>query len=297
MGGFNVNRGYDMLLTNTRQGYGHSASVVVEKAFDFGLYAALSYAYQNVHEVNPANSSRSVSNYSLLAITDPNNPTDAISNYERKHRITASLEFSHALIGELVDGRLWKDMKTSFGLFAETRSGQPFSWTFADANFGTNLARIFGEDRSIASRNHEQFYVPKGDGSDVTLNGITDEDFNAFLAATGLDKYRGQIAPRNAFRSPWISRVDLRFAQDLPNPFAGHRARVMLDIENAGNLINHKWGRASSVPFPFMAPAVDLNYDAASGKYIYSNLRNPSATRVDVLSSVWRMAIGLSYDF
>ena len=296
MNGFNANRGYDMLLTNTRRGYGHSLSLVLEKGFPFGLYVAGSYAYQDVHEENPANSSRSVSNYSLLAVTDPNNPDDAISNYQRKHRLTASIEFSHAIIGHFTDDSLWKDLKTTFGLFAETRSGQPYSWVFADSNFGTNLAKTFGEDRSIASRDHQLFYVPKGDGSDVTLNGISDDDFNAFLAQTGLDKYRGQIAPRNAFESPWISRIDVRFAQDLPNPL-GHRARLMVDIENLGNLLNHNWGRQSTVPFPFMAPAVDVSYDPTTGKYVYANLRNPSATRVDIVSSVWRIALGLSYDF
>src|SRR5262249_22742028 len=36
MGGFNASRGYDLLLTNDRRGYGHAASLVVEKAFPFG---------------------------------------------------------------------------------------------------------------------------------------------------------------------------------------------------------------------------------------------------------------------
>jgi hypothetical protein len=287
MGGFNANRGLDMLLTNDRRGYGHSASIVVEKSFPFGLYVWGTYAYQNVHEANPANSSRSVSNYGLLAVIDPNDPTLAVSNYERKHRITGGVQFSHALI---------KDLKTTLGIFAETRSGQPYSWTFADSNFGTNLARLFGEDRSIASRNHQLFYVPKGDDSDVTLNNIDPAAFEDFLQQTGLAKYRGRIAPRNAFSSPWISRVDVRFAQDLPHP-SGHRARLMVDVENIGNMLRSSWGRASSVPFPFMTPAVDVSYDTATGKYVYSNLRNPSATRVDVLASVWRMSLGVSYDF
>ena len=155
---------------------------------------------------------------------------------------------------------------------------------------------MFGEERTFAANNHQQFYVPKGDGSDVILNGISQADFDAFLKSTGLDKYRGQIAPRNAFRAPWFNKIDVRFAQDLPNPL-GHRARLTIDIENFGNLLDHKWGRASIVPFPYMTPAVDVSYDAPSGKYIYSNLRNPSATVVDVFASVWRVSLGLMYDF
>jgi hypothetical protein len=294
--GFNASRGYDMLLTNNHAGYGHSASVVVDKAFPFGLYVAGTYGFEHVLEVNPANSSRSVSNYSLLAVTDPNNPALVTSNYQREHRLTGAIEFSRALIGDATDAPLWKNLKTSFGLFVESRSGQPYSWTFSDANFGTTLAKMFGEERTFAANNHQLFYVPKGDGSDVILNGISQADFDSFLKQTGLDKYKGQIAPRNAFSSPWFNKIDVRLSQDLPNPL-GHRAKLMIDIENLGNLLDHKWGRASSVPFPYMAPAVDVSYDQATGKYIYSNLRNPSATTVDVFASLWRVSLGLMYDF
>ena len=285
---FNASRGYDMLLTNNQRGSGHSASLVLEKGFPFGLFLSGSYAFQHVLEVNPANSSRSVSNYSLLAVTDPNNPALTVSNYERAHRFTGAIEFSRALIND--------KLKTGFGMFVESRSGQPFSWTFSDSTFGTTLAKMFGEERTFAANNHQQFYVPKGDGSDVILKGIAQADFDGFLKSTGLDKYRGQIAPRNAFSSPWFNRFDIRLSQDLPNPL-GHRARLMIDIENVGNLLNHKWGRSTSVPFPYMTPAVDVSYDAPSGKYVYSNLRPPSPTVVDILASVWRLSLGVTYDF
>ncbi len=294
---FNPNRGYDMLLTNTKRGYGHVASVVLQKGFPFGLFVAGSYAWQDVWEVNPGTSSRSVSNYALSAVVDPDHPALAHSNYERKHRLTAAIEFSRAIAGDLTNARPWKDMKTSFGLFVESRSGQPFSYTFADANSGNTLSRLFGEEREFARRNHQLFYVPRGDGSDVTLMGISEEDFNEYLRRTGLDKYRGQIAPRNAFRSPWIHRFDLRIAQDLPNPIKGQRARFVLDIENVGNLLNSRWGRQQSVPFPFVTPSVDVSYDAATDKYVYSRLRLPYGNRIDTLASVWRMSLGLMYDF
>jgi outer membrane receptor for ferrienterochelin and colicin len=294
---FNTRRGYDMLLTNTERGYGHVATIAVEKQFPFGLYVAGTYAYENVFEVNPANSSRSVSNYNSLAIVDPQNPSDATSNYERAHRFTLGVEFNRAIIGDFVDSKPWKTMKTSFGLFGEARSGQPYSWTFGDASFGQTLGKIFGEEQTFSAKNRELFYVPKGDDSDVILNNIDPADFNKFLKDTGLDKYRGRIAPRNAFTSPWYKRVDVRFAQDLPNPFAGHRARVMFDIENLGNLIDHNWGRSQGVGFPFATPAVDVGIDTPTGKYVYSNLRAAKPYFTDVLASVWRIGIGVMYDF
>ncbi|HSD88800.1 MAG TPA: TonB-dependent receptor [Kofleriaceae bacterium] len=294
---FNPRRGYDMLLTNTRRGYGHVASLSLEKSFSFGLFIAGTYAYQHVLEVSPANSSRSVSNYNSVAVSDPQTPDLAISNYQRAHRFTLGLELTRALVAQVSDARPWKDMKTSIGLFAEARSGQPYSWTFGDASFGQTLGKIFGEDATFASKNRELFYVPKGDGSDVILNNIDQAAFDDFLKRTGLDKYRGQIAPRNAFHSPWFKKVDMRIAQDLPNPFTDHRARVVIDIENVGNLLYHKWGRATGVGFPYATPAVDVGIDTPTGKYVYSNLRNPNPDVVDVLASVWRVGIGVMYDF
>jgi opacity protein-like surface antigen len=294
---FNVHRGYDMLLTNTEQGYGHVATASIEKTFPFGLFVVGTYAFEHVLEVNPANSSRSVSNYGFMAVSDPQNPGDAISNYEREHRFTLAVEFTHPIIGELTDDAPWKDMKTSIGLFAEARSGQPYSWTFGDSSFGQTLGKIFGEDTTFASKDRELFYVPKGDGTDVILNNIDQAQFDKFLKDTGLDKYRGQIVPRNAFTSPWYKRVDMRFAQDLPNPFHGQRARFMIDIQNLGNLIDHNFGRSQATPFPYATPAVDVGIDQPTGKYVYSNLRSSNPYITDLLSSVWRIGVGLMYDF
>jgi len=294
---FNPRRGYDMLLTNTTKGHGHVLTFAIEKAFGFGLFASGTYAFQRVYEVSPANSSRSVSNYGAVAVRDPENPELAVSNYERAHRLTLSLQFSRAWIGELVEGKWWKGMKTTIGLFAEARSGQPYSWTFGDSSFGQNTAKIFGEEATFASRNRELFYVPKGDGSDVILNNIDEAEFNQFLKETGLDKYRGKIVPRNAFHSPWFKKIDMRFAQDLPNPFTGHRARFMVDIENVGNLLSDHFGRSEGVGFPYATPAVDVGIDTPTGKYVYSNLRKSEPYFTDVLASVWRIGLGLSYDF
>jgi outer membrane receptor for ferrienterochelin and colicin len=315
---FNTSRGFDMELTNDSRGYAHVASGVIQKGFPFGLFVAGSYAYTDNQEVSPGTSSVSTSNYGIVAVSDPNHPGLAVSNYERKHRFTAALEYSHSIIGELTDSLPWKDMKTSVGMFLESRSGQAYSWTFsgrnemtgATDNTGQTLSRIFGEDSSIASRNRELFFVPTDAatceetftaGCQVVLKGITKDQFNTFLNRSGLASYRGKIAPRNGFDGPWYNRLDLRFAQDLPNPLSGQRARFVVDIENFGNLLSHNWGLFRQVPFPFYTPAVDVSVDRTNGSYVYSSLRSPNPTSgpstTDLLLSVWRVSIGLMYDF
>ena len=71
---FNTRRGYDMLLTNTDKGHGHTLSLSLNKKLPGGIQLFGAYAYQNVKELTPATSSRSVSNYGQAAVgLDPNN--------------------------------------------------------------------------------------------------------------------------------------------------------------------------------------------------------------------------------
>jgi hypothetical protein len=166
----------------------------------------------------------------------------------------------------------------------------------------------------MSQRGRELFFVPTdartctsdavSPDCDVVLrlgvSGNPQDDraaFNGFLDRTGLSHYRGQIAPRNAFSSSWFHRFDVRIAQDLPNPLSGQRARFVVDIENVGNMLNHKWGRAQFVQFPYYAQAVDVQVDRTTGQYQYSNLRSADPTRPDALQSVWRVSLGLMYDF
>ena len=294
---FNQQRGYDMLLTNTSKGRSHTASIGVSKPLPFGLSLYGAYAYQNVTELSPATSSRSVSNYGLAAVDDPQNPEAARSNYERRHRIIGSIRYSHPVLADIFDAPRMNHLLTNLALFVEMRSGQPYSYTFGDSAGGNDLAQLFGEDREFARRNRQLFYVPIGDGSDVMLDGIDPAEFDAFLERTGLDKYRGQIVPRNAFTSPWYERLDLRFSQDVPGFANNQRGRFMLDIQNLGNLLNSKWGTLEQTPFPYVAPVVDVAVDPATGQYVYSNLRTERPEQISLLGSLWRIQMTFMYEF
>ena len=53
--------------------------------------------------------------------------------------------------------------------------------------------------------------------------------------------YKGTYAARNAFNSPWYSRLDLRITQDI-NVFKDHKVIVYLDLLNLLNLIDDEKG-------------------------------------------------------
>ena len=304
---FDTGRGYDILLTNANKGYSHSATASLAKAFDFGLNLSTGYSFQRVKELNPANSATSTSNYGRVAVDDPQNPDLATSNYERAHRLIHTIQYSRPLLSDITNSNSWlvKDLKTSLAVFIESRSGQPFSFTYEGNNSENRfdnrddaLGSLFGEELTFARRNRNLFYVPNGSGDDVVLDGIDQDEFDAFLKATGLEKYRGKVAPRNAFRSPWFHKIDMRFSQDLPSPIPGHKGKFMLDIENVGNLINSDWGRFQQVGFPYVAPIVDVDVDPATGRYVYSNLRNvEDFVRTNIPASIWRIQMTLMYNF
>lgn len=268
----------DILLTNTQDGGGVTALFRLSKAFDTGVDLDLGYAYVDVDEVTPATSSSTGQLYQNIATSDPNDPSAAPSNYAIKHRVTVSASYERELIAGL---------KSTVGLFVEARSGQLFSYAFRD---GTNP---FGDPRPF---NRQLFYVPSGPG-DVILNGIDQAAFDSFLQETGLDRYRGGIAPRNAFESNWVTTADLHLAQEVPLPSRAVRGSFVVDVRNLTNLINSDWGVIEQPSFPYIVPVANVAIDGATGRYIYSNLNTASPQLVVGTPSLWRIQVGFRIDF
>jgi hypothetical protein len=118
---------------------------------------------------------------------------------------------------------------------------------------------------------HQLMYVPKADASgNVTVAsdplvtyqpGFNLTNFNDFLHTSGLIKYAGRIAPRDAFHSSDVNTGDIQFAQELPALFPnGAKGEVYLDIINVLNLLNRNWGIDNQVSFPYVfAPVTAIN--------------------------------------
>jgi hypothetical protein len=236
----------DILLTNSDKGRSYVGVARVRKRFDFGLDAGVSFTYQNIKDKNPATSSTAGSNYAAGVSLDPNGPAYGTSNDEVKYQVKYDLTFQHAFFG---------DYKTTLALFGETRIGRPYSYTFRDTG---SRSSVFG---TIGTGTRYLLYVPTGiNDPKVSFANANDAAlFDAYINSTGLKKYRGQIAPRNAFNSKWFTRIDLHFDQELPVP-GWDKARVTLfaDIENFTNLLNKKWGQIREYAFPYTVSPVQV---------------------------------------
>ena len=292
----------DILLTNTGRGRSYVAVARVNKQFDFGLYLGASYTYQNVKDRTPATSSTAGSNYANGAFFDANGAAYGTSNDEVRHNIKYDLTFDHAFFG---------DYKTTFSLFGETRIGRPYSFTMQDTSSGRSA--IFGTTGSTA---RYLIYVPTGiDDPRVSYDTpAAAATLNDFFESSGLAKYRGKIAPRNAFNSKWFTRIDLHFAQQIPTFVGNSRVELFADIENFTNLLNKNWGQIREYQFPYTAVAARVSCltaatptgtngttatstSQACAQYRYSL---PNATPTDTIysaQSLYSIRVGARFTF
>jgi hypothetical protein len=147
---------------------------------------------------------------------------------------------------------------------------------------------------------NDLLFVP-ANSSDVVFRGGTAEQFDAFLALTGLDAFRGRLVPRNAFQAPWNHSLDLHLDQSVP---IRGRANVQLtfDLINVMNLIDEDSGLLRFANFN----AVDIGeYDgiAADGRPIYqlfgrvTDPANNPLFETHNVRSRWRGKVGVRVNF
>jgi hypothetical protein len=142
---------------------------------------------------------------------------------------------------------------------------------------------------------------------------------NQFIDATSLKKYRGQVAPRNAFHSKWFTRLDLHLAQEIPTFVGGSRVTLFADIENFTNFINKDWGQQREYVFPYNtalvrvqclttagnadgAGTIATNAGQACAQYRYSPIGGgttftPQADQVYTNQSLYSIRLGARFTF
>lgn len=308
--------GLDLLLVNDHVGSGTTWALGFGKTwregwlqgFDFDL----TYTHQHVTEANPGTSSVALSNYSQWAISDRNSPEVGVSNYQIAYQTKLSVNYTRAFFG---------DYKTSIRLYAQRRAGLPFSYTFQDANTSSSNGvgeQMFGEVQSAAVRNTQLLYVPKVDGSGhVTATsdplvtyapGFDLAAFDNLVQKSGLLKYAGRIAPRNAFKSRDFTTVDLRIEQEIPGFVPrGARLKAYMDIVNLGNLLNKHWGVLEQYSFPGTYAAVTARNCQAGAPTATSCIAGPgnyyqydtfkTVTPSLNSNSAWFIDLGVKFEF
>lgn len=242
------------------------------------------YAHQNVKDLSSGTSAQAASNFSRYAAVDRNTSTVGTAGYEIKHRFNFTLVYNQ---------EFFAGYDSTFTLYGERRSGRPYSWTVGPGSaFGDNNSNGGGDDR-----NGYLPYIPTGP-NDPNVRYTGNFGWDNFVAA-GLDKYAGQIMPRNTETGRYTNSLDFKFEQQIPGFMEGHKGSVYLEIKNLLNLIDSSAGRAWETEFPGYQRIANVAYDAANNQYVYSapTARQAEPQQFRNVESAWRLKLGVSYKF
>ena len=286
-------RDQDTLLTNVVGPNGGSTSISIQfnKLFVFdtkmpsSLNFTFGYGYTNAKERNPTTSSTAGSNVEEVALSVVNSAPIGPSQFTNKHSLR---------LAAIYHKDFFRDLTTTLGIFVQARSGRPFSYVFSDRSSEPTFGDTDNEARQL-------LYVPTGPNDPITdFSGVDSADvteFFDFLASSGLNKYAGQIAPRNVFNDPWFWDMDIRISQEIPTPWEGHQLTLFVDIENFLNLL----GDGNNISKRYRRGDVGEGVPLAQvrivdGIYEYSNINAASLSRL-VNASVWTIQFGIQYRF
>ncbi|MGB5344590.1 MAG: hypothetical protein WBN23_00350, partial [Woeseia sp.] len=293
----------DILMTNGVEGSTSSVSIQLSKTFDLTdkttLDLGLGWAYLDAEVGNPVNSSTASSSFEEVATAVINDVKLGPALWANKQNFVLRARLEHYFLDS---------HPTSIGMFYRKRSGRPFSYVY-DNNTPTT---VFGD-----SDNEERnlLYVPTGPNDPlVSFAGLdsdgTTQDFFDFLERSGLNAYAGGFAPKNGFRQPWASDLDIRIQQNLPTPWGtDHELQLFLDIENVLNLFSDGNNVARYVDTGDVqegVPVLDALLTNGGTQYLYDNF-NPgggnsapsynAVNQIDVDDSVYRIQFGIRYRF
>lgn len=276
---------------NTDQGYSYNLVAQLQKQFENGLTAQVSYTYGKSMDLNSGTSSVAYSNWRYVNnVNGLNDLRLTRSNFDLGSRFTGLVSYKFNYLKD--------KLSTQVSVFYNGQSGQPLSY-------------IYNGDMNNDGTSNDLIYIPASmsEINLVTTSSVTTspaDQWTALFEYIQNDKYlsahRGEYAERNAARLRFVHQFDVRILQDIKVNIGNttNKLQVSLDVINVGNLLNKKWGHqiyASNQQNGLInfvnttAGTPNFTYTGSSlsadgGPYAYS----------DFLSR-WRMQIGVRYIF
>ena len=297
---FNTQRDDELMLTNAGSYRSHNATFILAKEFQGGVftdggstYFSLGYAYTDAQDRRNMYNSTAGSNYDNTAAFDRQNPAASRGFFSSKHNITAQLNFRE---------EFFQDLSTRLGITFVGRSGRPFSLTWSGSG-------IWGD--SSSGNDNALVYLPSGT-NDPNISPSSNMaavqqlvDFAGSLKCTR--KHIGSSIPRNTCENDWYFDVDLAFSQEIPGPgrlfgVKDDKIRLYATFDNFLNFLDDDWNvqrRRNFAGLLDIAGTTANGVDSA-GRYVITNqVINTFTTdnTINFSSSVWRVKVGVSYEF
>ncbi len=274
------------VLVNTNRGYGYTFNVTVNAEPVNNLDLMLAYTRTEMKELSGMPGSNANSAWvGVYSVDGPNVPTVQRSQYVVPDRVTGSLSYRIPYLND--------HMASTISLFYSGFTPYGNSFTYSNDMNGDAVTT-------------DLIYIPKRRG-EVSFVSVDDE--NAFFAFMAQDRYlrkhKGEYAEAYAARAPWVSRLDLRFVQDFSVKAGNTRntLQLSLDVLNAANLINSKWGVYKNMAASNYGAILKYEGRDANDVPTYSMVKvkdaYPTKTYDTYLNigQCWMLQVGLRYIF
>lgn len=300
-----------IVLENAQQGgYALSFTTQLNKNFNNGFYGFVAYTYTAASDLTANPGSTAVSTWSGNATSGTQNTQEfASSNFIVPHRVVAALSYRKEYL---------KHFASTVSLFYEGAIQGKFSYIYGAAGGTAPTGFTNGADVNYDGNNSDLMYIPYP--GQITFTPLTvgtrvysaQEQSDAFFAYVAQDKYlskhQGQVAERNGANSPFYSKVDFRFMQEIFTNIGNRRNTVMVtfDCVNFLNLLNKNWGIRD---FFVANNPLRATKNATTGEVRYQlGTYTPAGTTTPILmdktfipslstSSTYSFQLGLKYIF
>ena len=272
------------VLTNTHKGYGSVASISVNATPVENLNLIASYTHTVSKEITGMPGSNASAAWQYIPSVDgPNFNVLHNSSYNLPDRVMASVSYTD-------------------------KAHNHWSLLYEGLRYSGN-SYLYQNDMNGDGYAYDLIYIP-ADKSEIRF--IDSDNENRFWEFMAQDKYlsehKGQYAEAYAVSQPFRHVFDFRYAHDFTVKVGNTRntLQLSLDLQNAGNLFNSRWGVTQSwntdVPHDNNGNAKILKYERTDpdGVPVFSTTVDPGVKTWDyshTLANCWYMQIGIKYLF
>ena len=270
------------VLTNTSRGYGYTANVTfnIQPVERLNIMAAYTHTVSKELTGLPGSNAESAFTYTPT-VNGPNFIPLHNSQYVTPDRVVASLSYEDKC-------------NNSVSLIYEAwRGGYNYSYMYADDLNGDNY-------------NYDAMYIPRDDSE---IRFASEDDRVRYWQFANNDKYlskhKGEYAEGYSVYSPWVHRLDIRFAHDfkVKTGNSTNTLQLNIDFKNVLNIFNNSWG-VSKIMNPAFNEGRILSVDRIDpdGVPVFSTI---SAVQPGVdtwyynhdLGQCWYFQVGIKYMF
>ncbi len=271
-------------VRNIGQGRTSYYSLSMDRPMKNNWGYTVSYTAGRSREAQSIGQTVAIDGWTRNAVFNQNAIEVSRSDFEMRHRVQVSLarQFEFA-----------KGWKTRTSLYYEGHSGNPHSYTYGNDLNGDGITT------------NDLVYVPTGPAdpkvSLAGMNAAQQAAYFDFLASSGLNKFAGTYAPRNAFLQPWINQLDLKITQKLPI-YKPVEVELFFDFINFGFWLSRqhfgdvKLLTNSNNAVYYRRVMGNASYNAA-GQVVPTYTAAPAGVVIDNTASRWRVQFGAAIRF